>query len=140
MLVRSIGLGEVSTYNIVLDAVQLRVGLIVTLEVMLNLVNSQNTKLLESPTSQVGDELLVGREDSLSTLSSNLGVKGLVLQHLSSTNDSDARRVASLEDRDKRKLLSSRKQLIRLNCIALLLGVVAISGRGRPKNGCKKRS
>lgn len=131
---------EVSTYNIVLDAVQLRVGLIVALEVMLNFVNSQNTKLLESPTSQVGDELLVGREDSLSTLSSNLGVKGLILQHLSSTNDSDARRVASLEDRDKRKLLSSSKQLIRLNSITLLLGVVAISGRGRSKNGRKKRS
>lgn len=31
---------EVFTYNIVLDAVQLRVGLIVALEVMLNLIHS----------------------------------------------------------------------------------------------------
>jgi hypothetical protein len=79
------------TYNIVLDAIQSRVSLIVTLEAVLNLVHSQDTQFLEGPASQVGDELAVGREQSLAALSGNLGVKSLVLHHLSGTNNGNTR-------------------------------------------------
>lgn len=126
------------TYHIVFDAISVGVGLVATVKAVLNLVYSQNTKLLESPGSQVGDKLTVGRELSLATLSSNLGVESLVLEHLSGTNDGNTRRVASLEDSDEVKLSAGREQLIRLNGLVLLLGVVAVSCSRRAEDGCKK--
>lgn len=126
------------TYNIVLDAVPIGVSLVATVKAVLDLVHSQNTKLLESPSSQVGDKLAVGRELSLATLSSNLSVKSLVLEHLSGTNDGNARRVASLEDSNEVKLSAGGEQLISLDGLVLLLGVVAVGCSRRAKDGCKK--
>ncbi|KAI6762131.1 hypothetical protein HG531_002684 [Fusarium graminearum] len=126
--------GWASTYNIILDAVSRRVGLVAAIETVLNAVDSQNTQLLESPSSHVGDKLTVSRELRLAALSGNLCVKSLVLEHLSGANDSNARRVASLEDGDEVDLCTSSKQIISLNGLVLVLGVVDVGRRRGSKN------
>lgn len=104
---------------------------------MLNVVDLEDAQLLEGQSGNTLGKLPVGRPDILTTNSSNLGgVHPLILKHLSSTNNGDARRVASLESRHQRKLLARGEEVLGVNRIGLLLGVVAIRRLG----GAKDRS
>lgn len=98
---------------------------------MLNAVHSQHTNLLERPARHSFSKLLVVGPEFISAGLANHSLEPLVLQHLSRSQNRHASRVARLEDRQKRQLLTGSEQVIGVKNLSLLLGVVAVrSGRG----------
>lgn len=128
-----------STYDIVLDSVDGGVGLLIILQSMFNLIDLDNTQLLERPPRKSLCKLLVGRMNLLSTTQRlDQGSRPHILEHLRRTNKSESRRVASLESRNQGELLARGKEIIRVDGIGLLLGVVAIRGVGGAEDGSQE--
>lgn len=128
-----------STYDIVLDSVDRGVDLLIILQSVFNLINLDNTQLLERPPRKSLCKLLVGRMHLLrATHRLDQGSRPHVLEHLSRTNNSESRRVASLESRNQGKLLARSKEIIRIDGIGLLLGVVAVRGVGSSEDGSQE--
>lgn len=116
-----------NTYNSLLNPVNRRVSFVARRQSMLNVIDLQDAQLLERQSRKTLSKFPVGRPNTLATRSRNLSViHPLILQHLRRTNNSNTRRVASLESRHQRKLLPRSKQVLRINSISLLLGVVAV--------------
>ena len=107
---------------------------------MLNLIHSQDTKLLERPSAQLLHELAVAGLDLLAAELGNLGVEPLILQHLGGTNNGQASRVTSLEGRNEGELLASGKEVLWVDGIGMLLGVIAVSRLGSTQDRHEERS
>lgn len=129
-----------NTYHIVLDAVDAGVDLFIAVEMVFNAVDSQDTQLLEGPSRQGGHELPVASVLRLLLRSSNLGLEPLVLEHLGRAQDGEARRVESLHDGDEGQLLSGSKEVLGVNDLGLLLGVVAVGRGGGSQDRSQERS
>jgi hypothetical protein len=104
-------------------------------QAVLNLVHTQHTNLLEGPSRQAAGKLPVVWADLLGANLLDLGVEPLVLQHLGRAHDGHTRRVARLEHRDQGQLLTNGKQVLRVDSVGLLLGVVAVGGAGGAQDG-----
>ena len=132
------------TYDIVLDAVDLGIGLIRTtdlVEVVLDPVHTENANLLECPPADLLGKVPVEGLGGLSIDCLDLGVEPCVLEHLGRTDESEPGGVARLESRDQCQLLACAKEVI--DYLGLLLGVVAVGGArgtedGRQEFTCSK--
>lgn len=126
------GVGKGWTYHVVLDAVDLGVGLVGAarlVEVVLDPVDAHDANLLERPAGHALGELAVERPDGLGgTGLLYLGVEPLVGEELGRADQREARRGARLECRDERQLLAGRERVV--DRLGLRAGVVAIGGRG----------
>lgn len=129
-----------TTYHIVLDTVDAGVQLIRVLQLVLNAVHPQHTKLLERPARYSFSKLLVISPEAIPTGLANHGLKPLVLQQLGRSQNRHASRVARLKDRQKRQLLAGSEQVISIKNLGLLLWVVAVRSGGSANNGRKQRS
>lgn len=105
---------------------------------MLNVIDAQDTELLEGPSTEELGELSVGRGDLLAATTGDLGVEPAVLEQLGRSEDGHARRVAGLEDGDETELLAGGKQIVGVDAIKLLLGVVAVGCDGGADEGGKE--
>lgn len=130
-----------ATYGLVLDPVDLRVqslgrDLAIGSQVVLNLLNLEDTSLLERPSSQLLGELAVHSRVLLAAGGLDRSREPFVLQSLNGAEDSEASRVASLHSRDNVQLGTSRLDILGRG--HLLLRVVRVgSGRGT-QDGCNE--
>jgi len=100
------------------------------------LADLEHARLLESPGRQLVRELAVGCLDALTGQLGALG-KVLVLEKLGRSDNHQTRGVVGLHGRDQVQLLADRERV--LNCIRLILGIVAVCGAGGTENRCQKR-
>lgn len=128
------------THHVVLNTVDARVELLRALQVVLNAVHAQDTNLLECPAGNPSGKLLVLRLGALSTQLGHLGIQPLVLQHLSRAEHSHARRIARLHHRHQRQLLTRSEQLISVEDLGLLLGVIAVRSSRSANDGGQQRA
>lgn len=97
---------------------------------MLDVVDAQHANLLKRPSRQsLGKFAVLGLDLALAD-ARDLGLQPLVLQHLRRAEHRHARRVARLHRRHQGQLPPRREELVRVDRLELLLGVVAV-GRGR---------
>lgn len=128
-------------YGLVLDAVDLGVqilrgNLALGSQVMLDLLNLEDTSLLEGPSSQLLGELAVDGRSLLAAGSLDRSREPLVLQCLNRAENSEAGRVASLHGRNHIQLGTCRLNIFGRG--HLLLRVVSVgSGRGS-QNRCNE--
>lgn len=123
-----------ATYGLVLDTVDLRVqslvgDLAIGSQVVLNLLNLEDTSLLERPSSQLLGELAVDGGVLLAAGGLDRSREPFVLQSLNGAEDSEAGRVSSLHSRNNVQLGTSRLDILGRG--HLLLRVVRVgSGWG----------
>lgn len=99
--------------------------------------NLEHANLLESPGSKLLGKLLVGGL-ALDTVEIDLGVKPLILKHLSRAEDRHTSGVAALEGSDERQLLTDGERI--LDGFSLILRVVDISGARGAQDGGQERA
>lgn len=102
---------------------------------MVDRVDAQDADLLESPAAHPLGELAVPGLDLLATGLLDGGVEPGVAQHLGGPDDSESGRVARLEARYDGDLLAGGEEIIGVQNIALLLGVVAVGGARGTEDG-----
>jgi hypothetical protein len=125
------------TYSLVLDTVDGGVQLrTLSGEVVLDVINLEDTSLLESPAGQLLSELTVHSGGLLSVGGLDRGREPLVLKRFDGAENSETGRVASLHGGDNVQLRASSQDILRSG--HLFLGVVAVSSSGGLQNGSNK--
>lgn len=130
-----------TTYGLVLDPVNLGVqslggNLAIGGQVVLNILNLEDTGLLERPSSQLLGELAVDGGGLLAAGGLDRSREPLVLQRLNGAENSEAGGVASLHGRNHIQLGTSRLDI--LGRRHLLLRVVSVGGGRGSQDRCNE--
>lgn len=133
-----------STYHVVVDTVDLRVGDVgqgaLLGEVVLDVVDAQVAELVERPAREAAGELLVPRPDSLLVGGPpDPGAEPRVLEHLGGAGDGEAGRVAGLEGGHEGELLAGGEDVVG-DGLGLVPLVVQVGGPGRPEDRGQERA